>query len=82
MSLFEVKFIVDGVEDNLRLDGRTRLDVRPISSLRYNILPNANASAHLVLGQTSAVAAVNLQIVSPPGPAEPALNFLSCSVQW
>jgi exosome complex component RRP42 len=44
----EVRFIRSGVLDDIRVDGRSRLDFRPLS-METRLLPQANGSARCVL---------------------------------
>lgn len=64
LSAGELAYLVGGVEADLRLDGRGRLDFRPMS-LQTNVVAHANGSARLKLEQTHVLAAVNLSMGAP-----------------
>lgn len=63
----EVRFIRSGVLDDVRIDGRSRLDFRPLS-VETGLLPQANGSARCVrsfiLSGSAALARVNIAPLS------------------
>ena len=52
LSPGEVKFIKGGVLDDIRADGRARLDFRPLS-IETGLLPQTNGSARYFISQLS-----------------------------
>jgi exosome complex component RRP42 len=53
LSDVEKKFIVDGVADDLRCDGRSARDYRPVS-VETGLLPTCSGSARVVVDATGA----------------------------
>lgn len=77
----EKTFILHGVEDNLRCDGRTRCDYRPME-IETGIVTHANGSCRLRLANTDVLVAVKSEIDIPPleNPDEGKLAFfVDCS---
>lgn len=77
----EKTFILHGVEDNLRCDGRTRCDYRPME-IETGIVTHANGSCRLRLANTDILVAVKSEIDIPPleNPDEGKLAFfVDCS---
>jgi exosome complex component RRP42 len=64
LSPGEIQFIRNGVKENIRVDGRSRLDFRPII-LETGLLPQANGSARLVLDGTDVLVGVKAELGSP-----------------
>jgi len=64
LSAGEVAYICGGAASNCRLDGRTRLDLRPFS-VRTGVLPQANGSASIHLQDTHVLVTVTLTMVEP-----------------
>lgn len=60
----EKTFILHGVQDNLRCDGRTRCDYRPME-IETGIVTHANGSCRLRLANTDVVVAVKSEIDIP-----------------
>ena len=62
----EKKYIVDGVRQDIRPDGRGRLDHRFLT-VEIGLLPLANGSARvtLVSGETEVIVAVKAELGSP-----------------
>mmetsp|Transcript_34324 Transcript_34324/g.45394 ORF Transcript_34324/g.45394 Transcript_34324/m.45394 type:complete len:297 (+) Transcript_34324:199-1089(+) len=65
-SKSEKEFILLGIDQGIRTDGRGRLDYRPVS-VETNVLPQSNGSARVVLsyGATNIIAASKVE-VGPP----------------
>lgn len=61
----EKTFILHGVEDDLRCDGRTRCDYRPME-IETGIVTHANGSCRLRLAHTDVLVAVKSEIDIPP----------------
>lgn len=61
----EKTFILHGVEDDLRCDGRTRCDYRPME-IETGIVTHANGSCRLRLANTDVLVAVKAEIDIPP----------------
>lgn len=77
----EKTFILHGVEDNLRCDGRTRCDYRPME-IETGIVTHANGSCRLRLANTDVVVAVKSEIDIPAleNPDEgKVIFFVDCS---
>ncbi|XP_018568726.1 exosome complex component RRP42 [Anoplophora glabripennis] len=83
MSLCEAEktFVLHGVEENFRIDGREREDYRPIE-LETDIVSHAFGSARLRLANTDVLVAVKIEVDSPfpERPNEGKLEFfVDCS---
>lgn len=64
-SAGEQKFILDGVEQDCRVDGRTRSEFRPFV-LDVSVLTGCHGSSRVLLGEgTDVMAAVKVEISSP-----------------
>jgi len=61
LSQSEKVFIVDGIHQGHRNDGRGLLDFRP-TIVEFGVLPNAHGSARVQLGATDLVAAIKLKM--------------------
>lgn len=79
LSASELAYIASGVASNLRVDGRSRLDYRPLT-LQTDTLPQANGSARLKLEETDVLVAVNMSMVSPDPSRSRCEGFVHCSV--
>ncbi|XP_072399651.1 exosome complex component RRP42 [Diabrotica undecimpunctata] len=83
MSLCEAEktFVLHGVEENFRVDGREREDYRPME-LETDIISHAFGSARLRLANTDVLVAVKIE-VDVPFPETPNLGklefFVDCS---
>jgi len=64
LSEAEKMFIIHGVQDDLRVDGRSRLDYRPIE-IETSVVPTANGSSRLRLGNTEILVGVKADIGTP-----------------
>lgn len=64
LSPGEIRFIRNSVVDDIRVDGRSRLDFRPLS-LETGLLPQANGSARLVLEGTDVLVGVKAELGTP-----------------
>lgn len=81
LSDAEKTFILHGVEDNLRCDGRIRCDYRPME-IETGIVTHANGSCRLRLANTDVLVAVKSEIDIPPleNPDEGKITFfVDCS---
>ncbi|KAG5882251.1 hypothetical protein JTB14_014948 [Gonioctena quinquepunctata] len=83
MSLCEAEktFVLHGVEENFRVDGRKREDYRPME-LETDIISHAFGSARLRLANTDVLVAVKIEIDTPfpERPCEGKLEFfVDCS---
>jgi exosome complex component RRP42 len=77
----EKTFVLHGVEENFRIDGREREDYRPME-LETNIVAHAFGSARLRLANTVVLVAVKLEVDAPfpEKPREGKLEFfVDCS---
>jgi ribonuclease PH len=81
----ETSFIVDGVLQNLRSDGRSCDDFRPIA-IDLDVVLTANGSARCQIGGTSVIVAVkassqgsNVRVLSLQAAAS---RFVSSSLHW
>lgn len=77
----EKTFILHGVEDDLRCDGRSRCDYRPME-IETGIVTHANGSCRLRLANTDVLVAVKSEVDIPPleNPDEGKITFfVDCS---
>jgi len=72
-------FIKNGIEQNIRNDGRERLDFR-FFSLDIGVIANANGSARLKLDNTDVLVGVKVEI-SEPDSETPKQGKIECSVE-
>ena len=79
LSPYERSFVLDGVDQGCRVDGRGRLDYR-LMTLELGTTPQASGSSRLRLGNTDVMVAVKADIGTPPG-GDPTHGRLSCSVE-
>mmetsp|Transcript_8073 Transcript_8073/g.14969 ORF Transcript_8073/g.14969 Transcript_8073/m.14969 type:complete len:281 (+) Transcript_8073:126-968(+) len=79
LSASERKFISQGIQQNLRSDGRRRMDHR-FFDLKTAVILNANGSARLVLDHTDVLVAVKVEI-SEPSHSSPSVGRFECSVK-
>mmetsp|Transcript_28412 Transcript_28412/g.54149 ORF Transcript_28412/g.54149 Transcript_28412/m.54149 type:complete len:285 (-) Transcript_28412:769-1623(-) len=77
-SAAERKFVEDGLLQDLRLDGRSRYDIRPIN-LQPSVIPQASGSARVRLGGTDVLVGVKVEIGTPL-PDHPACGRMMFSV--
>ena len=67
LSEAEKTFVLHGVEDNFRVDGRSRSDVRPMV-LETDVVSHASGSCHLRLANTDILVGVKAELETPlPG---------------
>ncbi|XP_069675454.1 exosome complex component RRP42 isoform X1 [Periplaneta americana] len=81
LSEAEKTFILHGVEENLRCDGRTRLDYRPME-IETDVVSHASGSARLRLANTDILVGVKTEIDTPypERPREGKMEFfVDCS---
>lgn len=78
LSSSEKEYITLGVEQDLRADGRGRLDFRPFS-LEVDVVPQAAGSARLRLGRTDILVSIKTDIGRPALEA-PTQGLVVCSV--
>nr|SVE93245.1 EOG090X0CWA [Moina brachiata] len=81
ISEAEKAFIHHGVQDDLRCDGRSRLDYRPIY-LETGIVSNASGSARLRLANSDILVGIKVELAapSPDKPSEGRIEFfVDCS---
>uniref|UniRef100_A0A7N0VDV9 Ribosomal RNA-processing protein 42 n=1 Tax=Kalanchoe fedtschenkoi TaxID=63787 RepID=A0A7N0VDV9_KALFE len=64
LSAGEKHFIQGGIAQDLRTDGRKRLDFRPIS-VETGIIPQASGSARVRIGATDVIASVKAELGKP-----------------
>ncbi|KAJ1691256.1 hypothetical protein LUZ63_015411 [Rhynchospora breviuscula] len=64
LSEGEKQFLRGGIEQNLRADGRTRNQFRPIS-VETGVIPQANGSARVRLGATEVIASIKAELGKP-----------------
>lgn len=74
------RFIQEGIAQNVRMDGRGRLDYRPFS-LETRLVAQANGSARLVLSDTDVLVGVKAELAEPDA-ATPAAGRIHVSVEW
>lgn len=80
LSATERQFIRDGVDVDLRSDGRGRLDARDFV-LETGIVLQASGSARVVLDTTDVLVGIKAEF-GEPDPAAPDLGRVECSVEW
>lgn len=80
ISKAEQIYICDGVEDDIRQDGRGRMDYRDFT-IETGVLPQSNGSAMLQLGKSRVLVSVKLEI-GAPDPNIPNWGKVFCSVEW
>ena len=81
LSSAEHSYLAGGVAENMRTDGRARLDYRTFT-VETGVVPHANGSARLRLGAASDVlVAVNLSMAVPEASANSAQGSVVCSVE-
>lgn len=64
LSREEERFIIHGAEDNVRDDGRSQIQYRPIE-IETGVIPSAMGSARVVLGNTDVIACVKANTFTP-----------------
>lgn len=64
MGPAERRYIAEGAEQNIRNDGRGRLDYRYFN-VQTGVIPNASGSARITLDETDVIVAVKAEIGSP-----------------
>eukprot|EP01138_Halocafeteria_seosinensis_P004214 gb/GECG01004309.1/.p1 GENE.gb/GECG01004309.1/~~gb/GECG01004309.1/.p1 ORF type:complete len:402 (+),score=77.90 gb/GECG01004309.1/:1-1206(+) len=77
----ERRFLVQGIDQNIRRDGRARLDFRFID-IECGLFPQANGSSRLRLEQagTDVIACVKAEI-STPAPSKPSEGLIQCDIR-
>ena len=80
ISRDEQRFIRGGVEDDIRQDGRSRMEYRDFT-IETGVLAQTNGSAMLHLGASRVLVAVKLEI-GQPDPNTPNWGKAKCSVDW
>jgi len=78
ISSAERSYIEQGIEQNVRYDGRSRLDYRPFT-VQLDVVPTANGSARIKLDSTDITVAVKVEI-QEPGFSTPDQGSIVCSV--
>lgn len=81
LSEAEKVFILHGIQENIRCDGRTRSDYRPME-LETDVVQNSNGSARLRLANSDVLASIKAEIDVPHAnrPNEGKLEFfVDCS---
>lgn len=64
LSREEETYIIHGAEDNIRDDGRSQIQYRPIE-IETGIIPSAMGSARVLLGNTDVIACVKANTITP-----------------
>ena len=80
ISNAEKKFIIDGIEANIRNDGRQRIDVCSFD-IKPDILPYCMSSAEINLHGTRIIVGIKLEITKPDIKT-PSLGQIETSVKW
>lgn len=81
LSSSEKEFIAGGILHNLRVDGRGRLDYRPVQ-LIIDPIPQAIGSARLKLGFGGDYLVAIRAEVGRPLPEQPKRGIITCSIDW
>ena len=81
ISAAEISYLRQGVEQNIRTDGRNRLDYRAIT-MESGVLPQSNGSARITIGngETDLLASVKVE-VGEPAVDEPNKGRIEVSVE-
>jgi len=79
ISSHERLFIKEGVEFDVRNDGRKRMDFRDFT-IKTGVIPNANGSSQVELEGTKVLVGVKVEIETP-SQADPLRGRLECSAQ-
>ncbi len=79
LSKSEKEFISQGIMEDLRADGRGRLDYRPVQ-FSVNVIPQAIGSARLKMGYGGDYMVAIRAEISRPDPEAPELGSLTCSI--
>jgi len=79
ISSAERLYIAEGIAQNIRNDGRSRMDYRHFG-ITLGVIPHANGSARLLLDTTDILVGVNLEIGEPDS-ARPKEGMIYCSVE-
>lgn len=79
LSKSEKEFISGGILEDLRADGRSKLDFRPIK-LSLNTIPQSIGSARLKMGYSGDYMVAIRAEISRPDPETPENGFFSCSI--
>lgn len=74
-----MSFIQEGIAQNVRMDGRGRLDYRPMA-LEVNLVAQANGSARLVLSDTDVLVGIKAELAEPDA-ATPTAGRIHVSVE-
>ncbi|GAB2301166.1 hypothetical protein Dimus_035199 [Dionaea muscipula] len=69
LSIGEKLFIQSGIAQDLRCDGRRRLTYRPLY-VETGVIPQANGSARVRMGETDVIATVKAEL-GKPSPSQP-----------
>ncbi len=78
VSEAEKVFVLHGVQEDLRVDGRRRQDLRPLT-LETDLVTHTSGSAHLRLANTDILVGVKAELGAPP-PGRPNHGRLVFSV--
>ena len=79
LSKSEKEFISRGILEDLRADGRGKLDYRPVK-LTLNPIPQSIGSARLKMGYGGDYMVAIRAEISRPDPETPEIGLFSCSV--
>lgn len=77
LSDAERSFIVESMTENVRIDGRTRVDYRYFS-VELAPITHANGSARVKLGQTEVLVVCNVEL----NETQSDRGEIRCSVDW
>mmetsp|Transcript_15210 Transcript_15210/g.16913 ORF Transcript_15210/g.16913 Transcript_15210/m.16913 type:complete len:282 (+) Transcript_15210:28-873(+) len=81
LSSIEKQFIQEGVAEDIRNDGRSRIDYRPFT-LETGIISQANGSARVVLDATSVLVGIKAE-VEAPDPTRPSEGIVKVHIdRW
>jgi len=78
LSKAEKRFIEEGISEDVRADGRRRLEFRHFT-LDVGVVPQASGSAHLCLGLSEVLVAIRCE-VTEPRPGAPDRGFMEVNV--
>ena len=79
LSKSEKEFSSRGILEDLRADGRGRLDYRPVE-ISVNVIPQSIGSARLKMGYGGDYMVAIRAEISRPEPETPDIGAFSCSI--
>ncbi|GFU60758.1 exosome complex component RRP42 [Nephila pilipes] len=72
-------YIIHGIQENVRSDGRTNLDYRTIE-LETDVIANCNGSCLMKIADTKLLAGVKAELTTPPA-SSPDKGWIEVSIE-